>query len=93
MSRNECRDCDAPIEWIETDTGKWIPVNPGRGKKRHVCQLDQLCEVCEKMFKGANWMTVCSDCYRNRPKPDSRPRPEPPPRETLKPTNDNDDPF
>jgi len=91
MAKNECKDCDAPIEWVERGT-KWVPLDPGT-KKRHVCDLDQYCEVCEKIFKGANWMSVCPECYRNRPKPDSQPKPEPPARETLNDTGEDDDPF
>jgi hypothetical protein len=59
----DCKDCDAPITFIEGRNGKWIPVDPGT-ENRHRCQLDQNCQSCGKPFKGANWMKTCPDCYR-----------------------------
>lgn len=99
----ECRDCGAPIEFIEGPTGRgnrgarrrWIPVTPGT-ERRHRCQLDQTCENCQKSFKGAPWMKTCPDCYRSgggsRPglqEPASPPRE----RERLKGDPDDDVPF
>lgn len=94
MSRKECRDCNKPIEWLE-EGGRWKPVEPGT-TTRHRCDLDQLCEVCEKMFKGAPWMKVCPECYRNRPRPGN---PSPAParstraKEKLNQVGEGDDPF
>lgn len=93
----ECRDCDQPIEFMKTPSGKWMPVNLGT-TERHRCQLDQTCTSCQKSFKGAPWMTLCPDCYRAGGTPsrraqggDSRPRT----REDLKPGayDDDDQPF
>lgn len=28
MSANRCDSCQAPVRWLKTATGKWIPVNP-----------------------------------------------------------------
>jgi len=28
MSEQKCRSCGAPIEWVKTDAGKWMPVDP-----------------------------------------------------------------
>ena len=91
----ECRDCGAPIQFIEGRNGKWIPAEPGT-EDRHRCQLDQTCEACGKPFKGANWMSVCQSCYkaqgRNDPGPSERPSP-PRTKEPLKDDLDDDPPF
>lgn len=26
---DRCRSCGAPIEWVKTPQGRWMPVNPG----------------------------------------------------------------
>lgn len=91
MSEAKCKDCGASISWIKRGE-KWVPLDPG-SEKRHVCDLDQYCEVCEKIFKGSNYMKVCPECYRNRPKPDPAPRREPPAREPLTHSGEDDDPF
>ena len=26
---DRCKTCGAPIEWIKTPNGRWMPVNPG----------------------------------------------------------------
>ena len=90
----ECRDCDAPIAFIERN-GRWIPVEPGTGR-RHRCALDQECEACQKTFKGAPWMKTCPDCYRGGHTAQNPPldRPKPPrERERLKDAPDDDVPF
>ena len=94
-SGRECRDCDAPIEFIEGRNGKWIPVTPGT-EERHRCQLDQTCENCQKAFKGAPWMRTCPECYRaggggrsGRSEPARAPRTK----ERLEPEGEDDVPF
>lgn len=88
---SECRDCDATITFIERN-GRWIPVDPG-SEKRHRCQLDQVCQACDKTFKGAPWMKTCPDCYRSgrtsRP-PQAPPKPAREP-ERLREGDDVDD--
>lgn len=64
--QNLCRHCDEAISFIKKD-GRWIPVVPGT-EKRHVCQLDQICEDCQTEFQGAPWMKRCPKCFS-----DSRP--------------------
>jgi hypothetical protein len=93
-SGRECRDCDAPIEFIERQGRGWIPVEPGT-ERRHRCQLDQTCENCQKPFKGAPWMKTCPDCYRGGANPRSSQTAASPPRERerLKPDRDDDVPF
>ncbi len=90
----ECRDCDAPIEFIEGRSGKWIPVTPGTDR-RHRCQLDQECEACRKTFKGAPWMKTCPECYKGGRNSRSSQEPASPPRERerLKDAPDDDVPF
>lgn len=90
-----CRDCGESIEW-EMQGGKWIPLDP-ISRQRHRCQLDQTCEGCGVVFKGAPWMKVCSDCYRNGGKPKDAPaqdEPETPTRarEPLRDMGDDDAP-
>ncbi len=90
----DCRDCGAPIQFIEGRTGRWIPVTPGT-EVRHRCQLDQTCENCQKAFKGAPWMKTCPDCYRGGANPRSSQAVASPPRERerLKDDQDDDVPF
>lgn len=90
----ECRDCDAPIQFIEGRNGKWIPVDPGT-ETRHRCQLDQTCEACDKSFKGAPWMKTCPDCYKSGRTSRSSHEPARPPRkkERLEGDPDDDVPF
>ncbi len=72
QSRKGCKDCGEPIGFIQGENGRWIPVDPGT-EKRHVCQLSQTCESCEKTFQGAPWMKVCQDCYRSGGRAPERP--------------------
>ncbi len=90
----ECRDCGAPIQFIEGRNGRWIPVTPGT-EDRHRCQLDQVCEACEKPFKGAPWMKTCPECYKAGRSSRSSPGEARPPRtkEPLKGDRDDDVPF
>ncbi len=90
----ECRDCDAPIQFIQGRDGRWIPVDPGT-ETRHRCQLDQTCEACEKPFKGAPWMKTCPSCYKSGRSSRSSQEPASPPRERerLKDAPDDDVPF
>ena len=89
----ECRDCDAPIQFIERN-GRWIPVEPGT-ETRHRCQLDQECEACRKTFKGAPWMKTCPECYKGRRSARTSQAAASPPRERerLKDGQDDDVPF
>jgi hypothetical protein len=89
-----CRDCGAPIQFIEGRNGRWIPVTPGT-EDRHRCELDQTCENCEKTFKGAPWMKTCPDCYKGGRSSRSSPGPASPPRtkERLDPGGEDDVPF
>ena len=89
----DCRDCGAPIQFIERN-GRWIPVQPG-SERRHRCQLDQECEACRKTFKGAPWMKTCPDCYKTgrRSRPSQEPASPPRERERLKDAPDDDVPF
>ena len=90
----DCRDCGAPIQFIEGKNGRWIPVTPGT-ETRHRCELDQTCEACEKTFRGAPWMKTCPDCYRSGRSPRSSRGPASPPRtkERLEGDPDDDVPF
>lgn len=74
-----CRDCGEEIEFFQAGD-RWIPVIPGT-EDRHRCKLDVRCESCQKIFQGAPWMRVCSECYRSGgnsperpPDPASKPR-------------------
>jgi len=58
-----CRDCQAPIEFIQGRNDRWIPVEPGT-ENRHRCKLERTCENCESKFEGAPWMKLCPDCYK-----------------------------
>lgn len=89
QSRKACRDCGEPIGFIQdAQKTRWIPVDPGT-ENRHVCQIDQVCESCEKTFKGASWMKVCSECYRSGGKaPGEAPAP-PSPSRTPEPLQDD----
>jgi hypothetical protein len=92
MSRSNCKDCQAPIEWQE-ENGRWTPLDP-RTQQRHRCQIDQTCETCEKTFKGANWMTTCPSCYRSGRSAQNRDQAEPEPAhepEALRPGGYDDD--
>ena len=88
----ECRDCDAPIQFIERN-GRWIPVEPGT-ERRHRCQLDQVC-LCGAKFKGAPWMKDCPKCYKGGGSSGSSQAAASPPRERerLKDDQDDDIPF
>ena len=64
MSVSACKDCHAPIDFIQLDNGRWKPVRPGT-REFHRCQLEQKCADCLKIFQGAPWMTQCPDCFKN----------------------------
>ncbi len=64
MSVSACKDCHAPIDFIQLDNGRWKPVRPGT-REFHRCQLEQKCADCLKVFMGAPWMTQCPDCFKN----------------------------
>lgn len=94
--RGNCRDCGAPIKW-GMKNGGWIPEDPATGS-RHRCQSDRTCEGpgCGKSFKGASWMKLCPDCYRNQG--GGRERPQEParssrPKERLEEDVGDDVPF
>lgn len=90
----ECRDCGAPIQFIQGRNGRWIPVEPGT-EDRHRCQIERTCESCEATFKGAPWMKLCPDCYktgRSSRSPSDEARP-PRAKERLKPGDEDDVPF
>lgn len=95
MARTNCRDCQAPIDWAEKEGGGWYPIEPRSGKP-HRCELPQKCEQCQKEFKGAPWMKVCSDCYRAGSNGDANPKPAPAARQP-EPLNtdvpDDENPF
>ncbi len=91
MSRSNCRDCQAPIEWQEKN-GRWIPLDPIT-LQRHRCEVDRT-RHCGKTFKGAPWMESCPKCYRSRPKAQNRDQPAPEPAhepEALRPGGYDDD--
>ena len=90
----DCRDCGAPIQFIEGRNGRWIPVTPGT-EDRHRCELDQTCDACGNVFKGAPWMKTCPDCYKGGRSSRSSQEPARPPRERepLKGDQDDDVPF
>jgi hypothetical protein len=77
--------------------GGWIPEDPATGS-RHRCQSDRTCEGpgCGKAFKGASWMKLCPECYRNQGGGRSRPQ-EPArssrPKERLEEDEGDDVPF
>ena len=90
----ECRDCGAPIQFIEGRNGRWIPVTPGT-EDRHRCELDQTCETCQATFKGAPWMKTCPNCYKGGRSSRSAQEPARAPRakEKLDPGGEDDVPF
>ncbi len=80
-----CRSCGEEIAFEKNKNDRWAPVHP-MSRERHVCQIERVCEDCQKTFKGADWMKVCGDCYRGRgSSPGSPPAPasEPQPKEGL----------
>ncbi len=95
-SRSSCKDCQAPIKWRQ-DGGRWIPLDPAT-EERHRCQIERTCEGpgCGKAFKGAPWMKLCPECYRNQG--GGRERPQEParssrPKEPLQEVGDDEPPF
>ena len=80
-----CRSCGEEIAFEKNKTDRWAPIPPIT-RERHVCQIERVCEDCQKTFKGADWMKVCGDCYRGwGSKPDTAPAParDPKPSEPL----------
>lgn len=76
-----CRSCGEEIAFEKNKNDRWAPVHP-MSRAPHRCQTERVCESCEKTFKGADWMKVCGDCYRNggkapEPTPDAPRRSEP----------------
>ncbi len=68
-----CRSCGEEIAFEKNKNDRWAPIHPIT-RERHVCQIERVCEDCQKTFKGADWMKVCGDCYRGRgSKPDTAP--------------------
>ena len=67
-----CRDCGEEIAFEKNKNDRWAPVDP-MSRQPHRCQTERTCESCEKTFKGASWMKVCGDCYRNGGKAPERP--------------------
>jgi len=77
-----CKKCGAPIVWIQTQKGKWIPCDEGmlEYKKNHVgkdCVVSQDGDVirCDLQFEGepdgmarvAHWATCpYADEFRRR---------------------------
>jgi hypothetical protein len=77
-----CRSCGEEIAFEKNKNDRWAPVDP-MSRQRHVCQIERVCEDCQKTFKGADWMKVCGDCYRGRgSSPGSPPEPASEPRKT-----------
>lgn len=64
MASRACKDCHAPIDFIQLDNGRWKPVRPGT-REFHRCQLEQTCADCRHKFEGAPWMTQCPTCFKN----------------------------
>ncbi len=64
MAASACKDCHAPIDFIQLDNGRWKPVRPGT-REFHRCQLEQTCADCRMKFEGAPWMTQCQTCFKN----------------------------
>jgi len=64
MAASACKDCHAPIDFIQLDNGRWKPVRPGT-REFHRCQLEQTCADCTHKFEGAPWMTQCPTCFKN----------------------------
>ncbi len=95
-STAECKDCHKPIKWTSRN-GRWIPLEP-RSDERHRCQIERTCEGpgCGKAFKGAPWMDLCPECYRNqgggRKRVQEPARPSQP-KERLEEDFDDDIPF
>lgn len=95
QTRKRCKDCDAPIGFIQDDqNGRWIPVDP-ETEVRHRCDLPQTCGTCSKEFRGAPWMDKCPECFRSgRSSPDrppAAPRPSRPPEPLQGDLVDDDD--
>jgi len=68
-----CRSCGEEIAFEKNKNDRWAPVHP-ESRQPHRCEKERICESCEKTFKGASWMKVCGDCYRNGGKaPDPAP--------------------
>lgn len=109
MPSKTCNYCHEQIDFVQLDSGKWIPVDPGN-HSRHRCKLEQHCADCRQAFEGAPWMTQCPACFKaSRPNTRGFPRPRDQdsrrgkpaekvarPREELKPAQDgffDDIPF
>ncbi len=81
---SNCRDCGEEIAFDKNKNDRWAPVHP-ISRAPHRCELERVCEDCQKTFKGASWMKVCGDCFKGRgsspgspPAPASEPRPKEP---------------
>ncbi len=64
MAVTACKDCHAPIDFIQLDSGRWRPVRPGT-REFHRCKLEQTCEACGGKFEGAPWMKSCPSCFKS----------------------------
>ena len=64
MTVTACKDCHAPIDFIQLDSGRWRPVRPGT-REFHRCKLEQTCADCGDKFEGAPWMKTCPTCFKN----------------------------
>jgi len=64
MASSACKDCHAPIDFIQLDNGRWKPVRPGT-REFHRCELEQTCADCNQKFQGAPWMKTCQTCFKN----------------------------
>lgn len=59
-----CKYCDADIQFEKNKWDRWITLDPGTGR-RHECQLEQRCELCNKPFMGAPYKKKCPPCFKN----------------------------
>ena len=90
---SKCRDCGEEIAFKKNKNDRWAPVDPMSGQP-HRCEIDRVCEDCQKTFKGASWMKVCGDCYRDGGSTKPDPAPESRPTEPLQEDfDDGTDPF
>jgi len=60
---SECRDCGEEIAFEKNKNDRWAPVHPV-SRAPHRCEIEVVCQECQKTFKGSSWMSKCPDCFR-----------------------------